>query len=107
MKVVKTSRIVMLLLHIIVGVGAAAGGMGAILDPIAPAGANAELLKTGPFETFLIPGIILFALFGLGNLAAAAWLMTHWRRPETGALVQGYATGILGGPWLFGLLSSV
>lgn len=97
MKVVKTSRILLLLLHIIVGVGAVAGGMGAILDPIAPAGANASLLKTGPFETFLIPGIILFTLFGLGNLAAAIWLMTHWRQPEKGTLVQGYVTGILGG----------
>jgi hypothetical protein len=96
MNVVKLIRSLMLLLHVFVGVGAFAGGLGAILNPVAPGGASVELLKTGPFETFLIPGIILFTLFGLGNLAAAAWLVSHWKQPDRGALIHGYASGILG-----------
>lgn len=96
MNVVKTKRIVMLVFHVFVGMGAVAGGLGAILNPVAPGGANVELLKTGPFETFLIPGIILFTLFGLGNLTAAILLVTRWRRPERDLLLHGYAAGILG-----------
>jgi hypothetical protein len=96
MKDVKLIRISMLLFHVFVGMGAVAGGLGAILNPVSPGGANAELLKTGPFETFLIPGIILFTLFGLGNLTAAILLVTRWRRPERDTLLHGYATGILG-----------
>ena len=107
MNVVRFRRLIMLLFHVIVGVGAVAGGLGAILSPLAPAGASADLLKTGPFETFLVPGIILFTLFGLGNLAAAVWLLSHWQHigspgQTSGAatngscLIQAYATGALG-----------
>jgi len=96
MKDVKLLRSIMLVFHVIVGMGALAGGLGAILNPVAPGGASVDLLKTGPFESFLIPGIILFTLFGLGNLAAATWLVVHWKKPERGALIHGYAAGTLG-----------
>lgn len=92
----KVSRMIMLFLHFIVGLGAVAGGLGAILNPISPGGASTELLKNGPFETFLIPGLILFTLFGLGNLGALIWLLAHWRKAERGGLIQGYVTGTLG-----------
>lgn len=96
MAVTKVNRLVLFFLHFIVGFGALAGGLGAILNPISPGGASTELLKKGPFETFLIPGLILFTLFGLGNLGALTWLLGHWRWSESGGLVQGYVTGTLG-----------
>lgn len=58
-------------LHLIVGMGAIAGGLAAILNPQEPLGMPVEALKNSPFTNFLIPGIILFTIIGLGNVIAA------------------------------------
>lgn len=58
-------------LHIIVGVGGMAGGLACITNPQAPLGAPVEILKNSPFSDFLIPGIILFGIIGIGNLIGA------------------------------------
>jgi len=76
-------------LHLFVGVGAVFGGLAAILNPQNPLGAPVEMLRNSPFSDFFIPGLILFAVIGLGNIAGAT----------TGALkakYQGYVSGILG-----------
>ena len=63
---------VMIILHILVGVGALAGGLAAITNPQAPMGISAaDTLKNGPFTDFMIPGILLFTVIGMGNLLAA------------------------------------
>lgn len=52
-----------------VGVGALFGGAIAIIDPYeALMGISTELLKKGPFTNFLIPGLFLFIVIGLGHL---------------------------------------
>lgn len=52
-----------------VGIGALFGGMLAITDPYgALFGMSTELLKRGPFTSFLIPGLFLFVVIGLGQL---------------------------------------
>lgn len=61
----------LLVLHLIVGIGAVFGGIGTISNPKAPLGVSLDLLKNSPFNDFLIPGIILFTVIGLGNLAGA------------------------------------
>ena len=48
-----------------------AGGLGAILNPKAPMGTSVDILKNSPFDDFLIPGIILFVIIGLGNIISA------------------------------------
>jgi len=54
------------------GPGALAGGAAAIIDPYNPFGVNADaLLRHSPFTDFLIPGLLLFGVIGLGNLFAA------------------------------------
>lgn len=58
-------------LHVFVGVGAIGGGLAAIINPYEPAGAPIELLKNSPFSSYLIPGIILFAIIGIGNIISA------------------------------------
>lgn len=63
---------VLLLLHLFVGIGAIAGGSMAILNPYNPGGMPTDALKNSPFSNFLIPGIILFTVIGLGNLFSAA-----------------------------------
>lgn len=60
------------ILQVFIGVGAVAGGLGLALDPSgASLGVPLELLAETPFATFLIPGIVLFAVNGLGCLAGA------------------------------------
>ncbi|MFT4144289.1 MAG: hypothetical protein QM644_07505 [Mobilitalea sp.] len=59
---------VLLFLHVFVGVGAMGGGLMAILNPEGPGGMPTDALKYSPFNDFLIPGIILFVLIGLGNV---------------------------------------
>ena len=48
-----------------------AGGFAAITNPRAPLGVPAEALKNSPFHDYLIPGIILFTVIGLGNVLSA------------------------------------
>lgn len=85
--VVRATRGFLLGLHLFVGIGALAGGLAAILDPLAPMGMPASSLEHSPFDTFLIPGILLFCVLGLGNLACAAGIA--FRKPW-----RGYASGV-------------
>ena len=56
-------------LLLFVGIGAVAGGLGAILDPSGESfGITVDLLINSPFKNFLIPGIVLFTVIGLTNL---------------------------------------
>ena len=84
-------------LHLIVGLGAMAGGIAAILNPQAPLGMPATALKNGPFSDFLIPGIILFIVIGCSNMASAAAILFKTK-------FQGYLSGFAGGAlafWIF------
>jgi hypothetical protein len=60
-------------LEIFIGIGGVAGGVGLIS---APSGANLgmspEALRESPFSDFLIPGIFLLAVNGLGSLIGGA-----------------------------------
>ena len=59
-------------LQAFIGVGAVAGGLGLALDPSGESlGIPLELLEETPFATYLVPGIVLFAVNGLGSLAGA------------------------------------
>ncbi|MEZ4621512.1 MAG: hypothetical protein R2867_39255 [Caldilineaceae bacterium] len=56
------------ILQVFIGIGAVAGGLGLALDPSgASLGTPLELLEETPFTTFLIPGIVLFTVNGLGT----------------------------------------
>ena len=65
----KSTRLVAIVLLFLNGVSAIFGGAGLILDP---SGVSMqmpiELLDFSPFNSFLIPGIILFTVNGLFNL---------------------------------------
>ncbi len=58
-------------IHLFIGVGAGAGGSAAVLNPVAPLGISSEMLKNGPFSNYLIPGLFLLVILGLGNLIAS------------------------------------
>ncbi|MTI48935.1 MAG: hypothetical protein FH761_13915 [Firmicutes bacterium] len=62
---------ILFVLHIFVGVGALFGGLMTILNPYDPLGMSVEYLKYSPFKSYLIPGIILFTIIGVGNIVSA------------------------------------
>lgn len=66
--------LLLIALHLFVGIGALFGGLAAILDPQEPLGMPADILVNSPFTNFLIPGIILFTVIGLGNIISALTL---------------------------------
>lgn len=74
-------------LHLFVGIGAIFGGGMAILNPAGPGGMSKEALVNSPFENFLIPGIILFTIIGLGNIFSAITICFKSR-------FQGYISSI-------------
>ncbi|HHY82586.1 MAG TPA: hypothetical protein GX505_07890 [Clostridiales bacterium] len=65
---------ILIFLHAFVGIGAIAGGLAAIINPYEPMGITTDVLKNSPFNDFLIPGIILFIIIGLGNIVSAVVL---------------------------------
>lgn len=70
------------------------GGAAAIIDPQNPLGVPAELLNNSPFEDYLIPGIILFFLLGVGNLAGAVAFRYDEKRQGYFGLVMGTALAV-------------
>ena len=80
---------ILFVIHLFVGIGAIGGGLAAILNPYEPLGMPVEALKNAPFSSYLIPGIILFTVIGLGNLAGAAALRIRSR-------FRGYVSSVLG-----------
>ena len=76
-------------LEVFLGIGALAGGAALIMGPrgeIIPL--RVADLKGSPFDTFLIPGLVLFAVLGIGPLVAAAlaWIR-HPIAPIAGLVV--------------------
>jgi hypothetical protein len=78
----------LLILHVFVGTGAMAGGYAAISNPQAPLGVSLEILKNSPFSSFLIPGILLFMVIGVGNIIGALTILFK-------AKYQGYFSGVV------------
>jgi len=84
----KFLRILAICLHLFIGIGAIAGGYAAVSNPLNPLGAPAEMLKNGPFDNFLIPGLFLMIVLGFGNVMAGvlALLKHKWWEYATGAM---------------------
>lgn len=71
-----TSKL-LILLHLILGVGAVFGGSVLVIDPSGKlVKMPIELLETAPFNSFLIPGIILFVVLGVLPLIVSFALAT-------------------------------
>jgi hypothetical protein len=83
----KTVYRLLFILHAFVGIGAMAGGLAAITNPQEPLGISVDALKNSPFSNYLIPGIILFTIIGLGNVSAAVTIFFKSR-------FQGYISSV-------------
>lgn len=74
----------------IIGLGAVGCGMMLMLQPDGESiGLSLDLLENTPFENFLIPGIVLFAINGVASLVGAFLSFKNHR-------YAGFATMILG-----------
>lgn len=93
-------------LQAFIGIGAVAGGLSLVLDPSgANLGTPLAMLEATPFTTFLIPGIVLFTVNGLGTLAGAIVSFTHQRYAGEVALALGaflIAWILIQGYWMAG-----
>ena len=70
-------------LQVFIGLGAIGGGLGLILEPSgANLGIPLEALENSPFSTYLVPGIVLLTVNGLGSLVGAA--ASYARYPYAG-----------------------
>lgn len=71
-------RIVTIAGLLLLGLGAIAGGITLVTTPDGSAmGFSLELLEGSPFPDYLVPGLVLGGLFGVGSFVVA-WL--GWRR---------------------------
>ena len=78
------------ILQVFIGLGAVGGGLGLILEPSgANLGIPLELLKNSPFSTYLVPGIVLLMVNGLGSLVGAAASFTRYRYAGETAMALG------------------
>ncbi len=78
---------ILLGLHLFIGIGGMFGGLAAILNPHNPMGMSVDDLVNFPFSSFLIPGILLFAVIGLGNVVSGLTLLSKCK-------YQGYISSI-------------
>lgn len=77
-------------IQVFIGMSAVAGGLPMILKPGGTdQGLTTEILANSPFSDYLIPGILLFTINGLGNLAGAYYSIKE--KP-----FSGFAAMILG-----------
>jgi len=69
----------LLILTAVQAVGAIAGGIGLVQDPINNIGLPVSQLKGTPFKDYLIPGLILLIVVGLLALLVLAGLLRRWK----------------------------
>lgn len=78
-------------LCVFTGLTAVAGGLALATAPGGENGPPLALLEHTPFKSFLVPGLVLLLVVGLGNLAAAALEARRIEKSEVAASVAGAA----------------
>ena len=85
-------EVITVLLLLVLGAGAVAGGAMLVIAPDGSAvGFSPDLLAGSPFGDFLIPGLTLLGLFGIGSIAVAAAGLRHAPWAPFGAFAIGIA----------------
>lgn len=117
----RLARSVLGVLQVVIGLGAIPAGISMILDPTGSGlGMSPDALAGSPFPDYLVPGIFLLLVNGLGSLAGA--VLTFGRRRLADLVAIGLGAFLvawivvqvlsLGLPihwlqWLYGLLGVV
>jgi hypothetical protein len=85
------TRILAALLLAFTGAAAVYGGIFLITDPTGwKLGLNSSILQYSPFKDFLLPGLILFFVIGLGSLLVSALAILRIRRYATWVIFMGF-----------------
>lgn len=67
-------------LQVFIGIGGVAGGFGLVAEPSgANLGFHVDLLSKSPFPDYLIPGLVLLAVNGFGNLTGGILSFFRYR----------------------------
>jgi hypothetical protein len=88
-------------IQLFVGIGAVASGLGFILAPDGSnLGLTTEALSQSPFKSYLVPGILLLLVNGIGNLTAVVLSYRQHR-------LAGHAGIIFGGALIVWIIVQV
>jgi hypothetical protein len=83
-------RVGLVALELFTAAGAFYGGGMLIADPSGQKiGFSLPMLERTPFTSYLVPGLVLFGMNGLGMLCVAATVAFGWRRAIDASLVAG------------------
>jgi len=78
------------ILQVFIGLGAVGGGLALVLEPSGTnLGIPLEILKNSPFSTYLVPGIVLLVINGLGSLVGATASFSQYRHAGKAAMALG------------------
>jgi len=86
----KTNSIILACIQVIIAIGAIPAGLGFLIDTSGIVmGASTAMLANSPFETFLIPGLFLFLVNGIGNAAGSLLSFRNHRIAGNAGLLLG------------------
>ena len=77
-------------LQVFIGIGGVAGGFGLVTEPSgANLGFQVDLLSKSPFSDYLIPGLVLLLINGIGSLAGGVLSFLRYRYASLCAIALG------------------
>ena len=96
-------RMALAVLQVAIGMAALPSGIALIIDPSgAAAGMEGALLPGAPFRSFLIPGLLVFGVNGLGSLLGAWWTFKDDpRMPAMAAALGSFLVTWIVGQWFW------
>ena len=78
------------ILQVFIGIGAVGGGLGLVLEPGGEnLGIPIELLHNSPFSNYLVPGIFLLAINGMGSLVGSVASFKRYKYAGETAMALG------------------
>lgn len=81
-----TAQLILSVCLVFIGINGLVGGVLMLADPNgAPMGMPVSDLERTPFDSYVIPGLVLLLLWGCGSLVTAFGL---WRRPQWPLLIR-------------------
>ncbi len=87
---IRRSKITFFAIQIFNGLSALAGGYGLMSDPTGEAlQMDRSMLISTPFDDFLIPGLVLFIINGIGNATGAVLSMKKFKHAASVAALFG------------------
>ncbi len=88
-------RILTIILLAFNGLGAVYGGIMLISDPSGwKLGLPISLLEDSPFDDFLIPGLLLLIVIGLGSLVVCGLVILRTRKNASWVIIAGFGMAV-------------